>query len=112
MLTLCSMMKKQGNRPLASSVPIYTLIPLTILGMLPIALGIFHAFFPELPFLEIVHLSEDVMTPVKHSQFLQANLVNSQLRIIKGTGHMCMMEKPAEVTEIIESFLASSLMNS
>ena len=58
----------------------------------------------------IVVGDEDVMTPVKSSQFLQDNLVNSQLRIIKGTGHLCMLEKPAEVTEIIESFLASSLI--
>ena len=60
----------------------------------------------------IVVGDEDVMTPVKHSQFLQANLDDSQLRIIKGTGHMCMLEKPAEVTEIIESFLATFLINS
>ena len=48
---------------------------------------------------------EDVMTPVKYSQFLKSNLLNSQLKIIKGAGHMCMQEKPTEVTELIENFI-------
>jgi len=48
---------------------------------------------------------EDVMTPIKYSQFLSSHLPNSQLRIIKGAGHMCMQEKPTEVTEEIESFV-------
>lgn len=48
---------------------------------------------------------EDVMTPVKYSQFLSSNLLNSQLRIIKGAGHMCMLEKPTEVTDKIENFI-------
>lgn len=59
----------------------------------------------------IVVGKEDLMTPVKHSQFLQANLDDSQLRVIEGTGHMCMMEKAAEVTELIERFLAANLKN-
>lgn len=49
---------------------------------------------------------EDVMTPVKYSQFLSSNLLNSQLKIIKGAGHMCMLEKPTEVTKTIENFIA------
>ena len=48
---------------------------------------------------------EDVMTPMKYSQFLSSNLLNSQLRIIKGAGHMCMLEKPTEVTEEIKNFI-------
>lgn len=47
---------------------------------------------------------EDVMTPAKYSQFLNNNLLNSRLRTIKGAGHMCMQEKPTEVTEEIENF--------
>ncbi|MHB8126357.1 MAG: alpha/beta fold hydrolase [Desulfitobacteriaceae bacterium] len=58
----------------------------------------------------IVVGDEDVMTPIKYAQFLYTNLVNSQLRIIKGAGHMCMMEKPAEVTETIECFLAQLVL--
>jgi pimeloyl-ACP methyl ester carboxylesterase len=48
---------------------------------------------------------EDVMTPVKYSQFLSSNLLNCQLKIIKGAGHMCMVEKPNELTEEIENFI-------
>ena len=48
---------------------------------------------------------EDIMTPVKYSQFLNSKLLNSQLKIIMGAGHMCMQEKHAEVTEEIESFI-------
>lgn len=50
---------------------------------------------------------EDVMTPLKYSQFLSSNLFNSQLKIIKGAGHMCMQEKSTEVTEEIENFIGN-----
>lgn len=58
----------------------------------------------EVPSLIIVG-DEDVMTPVKYSQFLRDNLPKSQLRIIKGAGHMCMLEKPTEVTQKIGDFI-------
>jgi pimeloyl-ACP methyl ester carboxylesterase len=48
---------------------------------------------------------EDIMTPIKYSQFLNGNLLNSQLRIIMGAGHMCMQEKYAEVTGEIINFI-------
>lgn len=48
---------------------------------------------------------EDRMTPVNYSHFLKSKLLNSQLRIIKGAGHMCMQEKPTEITEEIEKFI-------
>jgi len=48
---------------------------------------------------------EDVMTPLKYSQFLSSKLPNAQLSIIKGAGHMCMQEKPTEVTAEIERFI-------
>lgn len=48
---------------------------------------------------------EDVMTPVKYSQYLKDTLDNSQLKIIKGAGHMCMLEKPTVVTEEIQNFI-------
>jgi len=53
---------------------------------------------------------EDVMTPVKYSQLLNSNLLNSQLRIIHGAGHMSMLEKPVEVTEVIENFIDKLLI--
>ena len=48
---------------------------------------------------------EDVMTPAKYSQFLSSKLFNSQLKIIKSVGHMCMLEKPTEVTKEIKLFV-------
>ncbi|WP_407312825.1 alpha/beta fold hydrolase [Desulfosporosinus sp. SB140] len=48
---------------------------------------------------------EDVMTPVKYSEFLVGKLPKADLRIIKHAGHMCMEEKANEVTEEIRSFL-------
>lgn len=58
----------------------------------------------QVPSLIIVG-DEDRMTPVNYSQFLRSKLINSQLRIIKGAGHMCMLEKPTEITEEIEKFI-------
>lgn len=58
----------------------------------------------KVPSLMIVG-DEDVMTPVKYSQFLSDHLLNSQISIIKGAGHMCMEEKPTEVLEVIVNFL-------
>lgn len=52
---------------------------------------------------------EDVMTPLKYSQFLTSNLPYSQLKIIKGAGHMCMLEKPIEVTTEIERFIEDEM---
>lgn len=49
---------------------------------------------------------EDVMTPLKYSQYLISKLLISQLTIIKGAGHMCIKEKPTEVTEEIEKIVA------
>lgn len=48
---------------------------------------------------------EDVMTPMKYSQFLSSKLPNSQLSIIKGAGHMCIQEKPTDVTAEIDRFI-------
>ncbi len=48
---------------------------------------------------------EDVMTPLKYSEFLRSKLPNSHLNIIKGAGHMCMLEKPTEVNAEIGGFL-------
>ncbi len=58
----------------------------------------------QVPSLIIVG-DEDVMTPVKYSQFLSDRLLNSELRIIKGVGHMSMQEKPTEVINEIVNFI-------
>lgn len=49
--------------------------------------------------------SEDRLTPVKYSEYLNRNVSGSRLAVIQGAGHMVMMEKPNDVNEAIETFL-------
>jgi pimeloyl-ACP methyl ester carboxylesterase len=56
----------------------------------------------------IVVGSQDKMAPVKSSQFLHQNIVNSQLAIIHGSGHYPMLEMPQETNQAILEFLNES----
>lgn len=47
---------------------------------------------------------EDRMTPIKYSQYLHQSIIGSRLEIIPHSGHMCMLEKPIQVTLAIEQF--------
>ncbi len=49
--------------------------------------------------------ADDKLTPVKYSQYLQSRIRNSKLIVIRGAGHMVMLEKPRLVNEAIEAFL-------
>ncbi|MCX8175978.1 MAG: alpha/beta hydrolase [Candidatus Bathyarchaeota archaeon] len=55
----------------------------------------------------IVCGSEDMLTPVKYSRYLNEKIANSILRIIEDSGHMVMLEKPKEFNRILEEFLNS-----
>lgn len=48
---------------------------------------------------------QDKMTPVKQSQYLQANINDSMLQIVPGAGHHLMLEQPEETISAISSFL-------
>ncbi|MDW8001864.1 MAG: alpha/beta hydrolase [Deltaproteobacteria bacterium] len=48
---------------------------------------------------------DDMLTPVKYSQYLHREIKNSKLVLIEGAGHMVMMEKPMELNVAIESFV-------
>lgn len=48
---------------------------------------------------------DDMLTPVKYSQFLALKIPSSRLAIIKDAGHMVMMEKPDEVNRAIKAFV-------
>ncbi len=48
--------------------------------------------------------SEDQLTPVKYSRYLEGSLPNSHVEVIEGAGHMVMLEKPAEVNRAISAF--------
>jgi pimeloyl-ACP methyl ester carboxylesterase len=50
---------------------------------------------------------DDLLTPVKYSEYLRAHIRKSELRVIDDAGHMVMLEKPQEFNEILENFLRS-----
>lgn len=54
--------------------------------------------------------SEDSLTPVKYSRFLEENLPQSRLEIINGAGHMVMLEKPEAVNRAIINFFEEGLL--
>jgi pimeloyl-ACP methyl ester carboxylesterase len=49
---------------------------------------------------------EDRLTPPKWSEFLHNKIVESQMKIIKATGHMVMIENPDEVNSALNSFIS------
>ena len=51
--------------------------------------------------------TEDIMTPVKYSQFLANKIPGSKLVVIQGATHGVAQEKPTEVNTAIEEFLSS-----
>ena len=51
--------------------------------------------------------SDDVMTPVKYAAYLDREIPNSRLVVIRGAGHSVMLEKPAEVNSAILEWASS-----
>jgi len=51
--------------------------------------------------------SEDEMTPVKYTEYLADKIAGAKQVIIPGGTHFVYMEKPAEVNQAIEEFLAA-----
>jgi pimeloyl-ACP methyl ester carboxylesterase len=50
---------------------------------------------------------QDVLTPVKYSRYLADRIAGSHLKIIKGAGHMVMLERPDEFNKTVETFFCS-----
>ena len=50
--------------------------------------------------------SEDVMTPVKYSNYLKEKISGSGQTVIDGASHFAQVEKPYEVNKAIEDFVA------
>jgi pimeloyl-ACP methyl ester carboxylesterase len=48
---------------------------------------------------------EDLMTPVKYSQYLADSIKGANLFLVPNAGHMVMLEKPDEVAERIKEFV-------
>ncbi|MEM1546476.1 MAG: alpha/beta hydrolase [Candidatus Methanomethylicia archaeon] len=51
--------------------------------------------------------SDDLLTPVKYSKYLNEKISGSTLRVVEGSGHMVMIEKPEEFNNILYEFIHS-----
>ena len=56
---------------------------------------------------QVVCGSEDVMTPVKYSDYLASKIKGARKTILKGATHFVHMERPQEVNSTIDSFLTT-----
>jgi len=50
---------------------------------------------------------EDLLTPVKYSEFLKKKIPGSKMEIIEGAGHMLMLEAPQKLSAVLTHFLAA-----
>lgn len=48
---------------------------------------------------------KDTISPPADSKILEAHVKNSEIRIIKGAGHPCYLDKPGKFIEIVKDFL-------
>lgn len=48
---------------------------------------------------------EDIITPPVHSFYMRENMQRTELKVIKGSGHLSNMEVPEEFNKSVESFL-------
>ena len=55
----------------------------------------------------IVCGDKDRMTPPKWSEYLNANIPGSELRVVEDSGHMLPLERPRALAQILQSFLSS-----
>jgi pimeloyl-ACP methyl ester carboxylesterase len=59
----------------------------------------------ELPAL-IMCGEDDVLTPVKYSEFLHSRIKDSTLRVLPAAGHMVMLESPEAFNDALRAFVA------
>jgi pimeloyl-ACP methyl ester carboxylesterase len=50
---------------------------------------------------------DDQLTPPRFSQYLADHIAKAELHILPQAGHMVMLEKPDQVADIFEDFLAT-----
>jgi len=50
---------------------------------------------------------QDRLTPVRYAEFLAARIPGAVLKIVRGAGHLPMLERPREVNAVIRAFLHS-----
>ncbi|MGQ9477622.1 MAG: alpha/beta fold hydrolase [Candidatus Bipolaricaulia bacterium] len=49
---------------------------------------------------------EDRLTPLKYSEYLRDHIPNASLRVIDGAGHMVLLERPEQLNQALQEFLA------
>ena len=57
----------------------------------------------------IVGGQQDVMTPPKFSQYLQANIAGAALALVDQAGHMLPLERPGAFSDAITRWMAAVL---
>jgi len=55
----------------------------------------------------IISADRDLLTPLKYGRFLLEKLPRAQLAVVKGAGHMMMLEQPDQVNGYLHQFLFS-----
>jgi len=55
----------------------------------------------------VVNGDADRLTPLKYGQYLATNVPGAVLKILHGTGHLAMLERPTEFNAVITAFLHS-----
>ncbi len=55
----------------------------------------------------IINGDEDRLTPLKYGEYLATAIRGAVLKIMRGAGHVAMLEKPNEVNNVIASFIQS-----
>ena len=72
----------------------------------------FIEFLPAIEIPTIVICGEhDQMTPLRYSQYLADSMPNAILQVIPDSGHMVILEKPAEVSFALDRFLNSLIFH-
>ncbi len=97
---------KRGHREMENTDPLIYLNDLKSCDRFDIRDNLHRISKPTL----IICGSEDSLTPVKYSRFLEENLPQSRLEIINGAGHMVMLEKPEAVNRAIINFFEEGLL--
>jgi len=97
---------KRGRREIENSDPSVYLADLKACDSFDIMECLHRIKAPTL----IICGSEDRMTPVKYSRFLDQNIPRSRLEIIDKAGHMVMLEQPEAVNRAIAQFVEEDLL--
>jgi pimeloyl-ACP methyl ester carboxylesterase len=94
-------MRKSGRKEVLDTKPEQYHADLSACNNFDVMKELHHISCPAL----IICGSEDQLTPLKYSKYLEENLALSSLRVIRGAGHMVMLEKPEEVNQAISEFI-------